>query len=96
VGPDTSIKANKMTKQGGLTILLCLDSEEMAAARRHELDIPRNVATALGRTAVEAAASGYYRNSTGETVDWSLLVNAACSAKRSIALVADQRRVGPE
>jgi uncharacterized protein (TIGR02452 family) len=74
-----------MTRQGGLTILPCLDSEEMAAARLHELDIPRNVATALGRTAVEAAASGYYLNSTGEKVGWSLLVNAACSAKRSIA-----------
>jgi uncharacterized protein (TIGR02452 family) len=74
-----------MTKQGGLTILPCLDPEKMAAARRHELDIPRNIATALGRTAVEAAVNGYYFNRTGEKIDWSYFVNAARSAKRSIA-----------
>jgi hypothetical protein len=56
----------------------------MAAARRRELDIPRNVAATLGRSAVEAAVNGYYFNTAGGKVDWSHLVSAACSAKRSI------------
>jgi uncharacterized protein (TIGR02452 family) len=75
-----------MTKQGGnLNILPCLDSMEMATARRRELDIPRNVAAALGRSAVEAANDGYYFIRTGRKVDWSQAVQAACMAKRSIA-----------
>ena len=57
----------------------------MALARREELDVPRNVATALGRSAVEAADSGFYFNKAGEKVDWRDLVTAACSAKRSIS-----------
>ncbi|HEV8722072.1 MAG TPA: TIGR02452 family protein [Candidatus Binatia bacterium] len=74
-----------MTKQGRLTILPCLDSVEMSAVRRRELDIPRNVAAGLGRSAVEAAGNGHYFNRAGKKVDWSPFVNAACSAKRSIA-----------
>lgn len=75
-----------MTKRaGGLTILPFLDSVEMSAARRQELDIPRNVAAALGRSAVEAARNGYYLNGAGKKVDWSLLVKTACSTKQSIA-----------
>lgn len=70
---------------GGLTLLPCLDSEEMSAARRQELDIPRNVAAALGRSAVEAAGNGHYLNGARKKVDWSFFVNAACAAKRSIA-----------
>jgi uncharacterized protein (TIGR02452 family) len=74
-----------MTRQeNGLLILSCLDSAEMAAVRRRELDIPRDVAAALGRSAVEASISGFYVNKAGEKVDWSPLVQAACSAKRSI------------
>ncbi len=56
----------------------------MAVARRRELDIPRNIAVALGRSAVEAAVNGYYFNGAGEKVDWSHLVGAASSGKRSI------------
>jgi uncharacterized protein (TIGR02452 family) len=67
-----------------LKILSCLDSEELAASRRRELDIPRNVAAALGRSAVEAAANGYYVCGSGAKVDWSRYVQAACSAKVSI------------
>jgi uncharacterized protein (TIGR02452 family) len=72
-------------QEGGLTVLPCLDSVEMAESRRRELDTPRQVAAALGRSAVEASASGRYLNGAGEEVDWSRLVHAACSAKRSIA-----------
>ncbi len=67
-----------------LKILPCLDSAEMATSRRRELDIPRNVAAALGRSAVEAAANGYYVYGAGKKVDWSRYVQAACSAKLSI------------
>ena len=56
----------------------------MAAARQRELDIPRDIAAALGRSAVEAANDGYYFNNAGEKVDWRRLVDVACSAKRSI------------
>jgi uncharacterized protein (TIGR02452 family) len=69
----------------GFQLVPCLDSSEMAAARRRELDIPRDVAARLGTSAVEAAVSGFYFNKAGEKVDWSHLVDAACSAKRSIA-----------
>ena len=65
-------------------ILPCLDSEEMAADRRRELDIPRDVAAALGRSAVEAGVTGYYLTRAGEKVDLARLINTACSAKRSI------------
>lgn len=67
-----------------LTFLPCLDSDALAAARRAELDIPRRVAAALGRSAVEAAESGYYLNRHGQQVDWHRAVAAACQAKRSI------------
>ena len=73
-----------MREGNNLRILLCLDSEEMAVARRRELDIPRAVAAALGRSAVEASVSGYYFNKAGEKVEWRDLVDVACAAKRSI------------
>lgn len=79
--------------------LPCLDSEEMAEARRRELDIPRNFAAALGRSAMEAAENGYYLTETGEKVEWTHLVNAACAAKRSVppnaALPTVQRTAFP-
>jgi uncharacterized protein (TIGR02452 family) len=67
-----------------LKILPCLDSDELATSRRRELDIPRDVAAALGMSAVEAAATGHYVNGSGAKVDWSHYVQAACSAKLSI------------
>lgn len=67
-----------------LKILPCLDSLEMAASRRRELNIPWNDAAALGRSAVEAAAKGFYVDGSGAAVDWSRDVRAACSAKVSI------------
>src|SRR5262245_60373764 len=71
-------------RENDLFILSCLDSAEIAAARRRELDIPRDLATALGRSAVEAGVTGYYFTRAGEKVDLARLVNTACSAKRSI------------
>lgn len=67
-----------------IKILACLDSDEMSTSRRRELDIPRNVAAALGRSAVDAATRGYYACGANPKVDWSRSVQAACSAKVSI------------
>lgn len=67
-----------------LHIAPCLDSEQMAAARRQELNLPRNVAAALGRSAVDAANAGLYVTKAGQTVVWRDAVQAACAAKLSI------------
>ena len=72
-------------KNTRIIILPCIDSPDIAASRRKELDIARSAAAALGRSAVEAARNGYYLNRAGEKVDWRLLVQGACAAKRSIA-----------
>src|SRR5262245_43354155 len=69
---------------GKLHILPCLDSEQMAASRRQELNIPSDVAAALGRSAVEAAREGFYVTEIGQKVVWSDAVQAACTAKISI------------
>lgn len=67
-----------------LKLLPCLDSAEIAAARQRELDVPRDVAAALGRSAVEAAERGYYVHGAEQRVDWRHGVQAARSARRSI------------
>jgi uncharacterized protein (TIGR02452 family) len=67
-----------------LHILSCLDSEQMAAARLQELNIPRDVAAALGRSAVTAARNGFYLTRDGQEVVWRDAVQAACAARRSI------------
>ncbi len=74
-----------MTKDSGsLRFLPCIDSAEMAAARRAELDVPRKHATMLGVTSVEAAQRGYYTSAAGEKVYWGEQVEQARSAKKSI------------
>jgi uncharacterized protein (TIGR02452 family) len=67
-----------------LRILPCLDSDELADFRRRELDIPRQFAAALGKSALEAGANGCYANASGAKVDWNHHVQAACSAKVSV------------
>jgi hypothetical protein len=67
-----------------LHILPCLDSEQMAASRRQELDIPTDVAAALGRSAVEAAREGLYVTKAGQEIVWRGAVQAACAVKLSI------------
>lgn len=62
----------------------CLDSEEMATARRLELDIERDVAAELGQSAVAAARAGTYLNPSGQPVNIAPDVRAACLAQRSI------------
>ena len=67
-----------------LHVLPCLDSHEMAAFRRRELDIPRHLAASLGRSAVEATVQGRYLTEDGREVVWNDAVQAAVLAKRSI------------
>jgi uncharacterized protein (TIGR02452 family) len=67
-----------------LNILPCLDSDEMAAARRWELDVTRSFAQDLGRTAVEVARAGTYITRDGKQVLWRDAVKAACAARLSI------------
>ncbi len=67
-----------------LVSLPCLDSDEMATARRGELDIDRSRAVSLGATAVDAGRRGYYTTESGHRADWSAAVEFARLAKRSI------------
>ena len=67
-----------------LRVLPCLDSPELADARRRELDIPPNTAADLGRSAVDAARAGVYVNELGQNVLWGDAVQFACSSKLSI------------
>jgi uncharacterized protein (TIGR02452 family) len=67
-----------------LTILPCLDNDEMAASRKHELSMPRHAAEALGRSAVEAVDRGRYVAESGKEVFWKSTVEHAKSAKLSI------------
>ncbi len=42
-----------------IRLAVCLDSNEMAAKRKHELAITREKAAALGQSAVTAIKNGY-------------------------------------
>ncbi len=68
----------------GLRLLDCRDSPQMAAARRRDLEVPRDRAEALGLSAVEAARAGRYRAEDGREIDWSAAVEGAVAAKVSI------------
>ena len=69
---------------GQLILLPCLDSEERAAHCREVLDIPRQRAADLGRTAMVAAEMGAYPGPAGRPVDWRLALAKAVAAKRSL------------
>jgi uncharacterized protein (TIGR02452 family) len=62
----------------------CLDSNEMAQARRLELGVPRQVAADLGKSAVEAITRGYYICRDCTRIEWGPHVQAAKSSKVSI------------
>ena len=67
-----------------LTILPCMDSDDMAFRRHRELRMSRENAAMLGSSAVDAARQGFYINNNGEKVDWKAQVAHACSSKESI------------
>lgn len=64
---------------------MLLDSPELAAANRRALDIPRDRAAELGRSAVAAAEAGAYFTHSGQEVYIAAAVTTAVAAKRSIA-----------
>lgn len=67
-----------------LQFLPVVDSAELAAARRRELDIDRALAAELGGSAVAAIQRGSYTGPDGAEVDWREAVTAAVASKRTI------------
>jgi uncharacterized protein (TIGR02452 family) len=61
----------------------CRDSADMAQQRRRNLDIPRDIAADLGRSAVAAGQTGHYYFGS-DLVEWGDLVQQAVEAKASI------------
>lgn len=68
-----------------IVVLPCVDSQEIAACRQRELDIPHDVAAALGWSALTAIREGAYVTQSGQEIVWRNLVDAACAAKISIS-----------
>lgn len=68
-----------------LKALPTMDTPELAATRRRELDIPRAVAALLGETAVSAIHTGVYTGPDGRPVVWRELVENAVKLKRSLS-----------
>jgi hypothetical protein len=58
----------------------------MTKARRQELQIPRDVAAALGQSAVKPAREGFYSTEAGQVMVWRDAVQTAYATKQSIAL----------
>ncbi|MEO8577062.1 MAG: TIGR02452 family protein [Gemmatimonadales bacterium] len=67
-----------------LITLPSIDSDDMAAEHRRELDIDRNTARILGTSAVDAIQRGYYTTESGKRVDWRDAIETARRLKRSI------------
>ncbi len=61
-----------------------VDSEDLAALRHRELDIPRERARALGQSAMKAVREGWYPGPDGQPVDWRADVEKAAAAKVSL------------
>jgi uncharacterized protein (TIGR02452 family) len=61
-----------------------IDSTDLAAARRRELDIPSERALFLGVSALQAARDGRYVADDGHTVDWKAAVENSVAAKVSL------------
>lgn len=62
----------------------CIDSKDMAIARKNELDLPRDLAVSLGNEAVEIVRSGKYRSPRGTEVVIAEAVSKAIASKLSI------------
>lgn len=67
-----------------IRVLPCVDSDEMAAARKRELSLDRAKAVELGKTAVIATREGRYFTQQGRELVWHGAVVAACSATKSL------------
>ncbi len=69
---------------GAVTFSPAIDNDDLAAACRAALDLPRERAAELGHAAVAAIRDGGYRSPSGGWVDWRALVDASVRAKASI------------
>jgi uncharacterized protein (TIGR02452 family) len=67
-----------------LVALPCLDSEAHAQRCQADLELSREQAARLGRSALEAIERGVYVDRAGRPVDWGEAVAAAVAAKRSL------------
>ena len=68
----------------GLRRSAVVDSEDIAALRRRELEIPRGRARELGQSALRAICEGWYPGPDGRPVDWRADVEKAVAAKLSL------------
>jgi uncharacterized protein (TIGR02452 family) len=68
----------------GLRRSAVVDSHDLAALRRRELEIPRERARELGLSALKAIREGWYPGPDGRPVDWRADVEKAASAKVSL------------
>jgi uncharacterized protein (TIGR02452 family) len=68
----------------GLRRSAVVDSDDLAALRRRELDIPRERARELGQSALRAIREGWYPGPDGRPVDWRADVEKAAAAKVSL------------
>lgn len=66
------------------TCLPCLDSPELAAQRKRELNVERDYAASLGQSAVTISRQGWYLDSKRRKVDITSLVQDAIHHKVSI------------
>ncbi len=73
-----------MNRSAPLNVLDVFDSDEMADARREELDISRDLAFYRTRWITQMVESGFYEDARGKEVDWRGQIVDACLAKRSI------------
>jgi uncharacterized protein (TIGR02452 family) len=64
--------------------LECIDTDDMAEARRNELDISRDLAIYRTRVIKQAVESGIYEDAARNEVDWRSDIVEACVAKRSL------------
>jgi uncharacterized protein (TIGR02452 family) len=68
----------------GLRRSAVVDSDDLAALRHRELDIPRERARELGQSAMRAIREGWYRGPDGQPVDWRADVEKSAAAKVSL------------
>ena len=61
-----------------------VDSDELAARRRRELEIPRDRARSLGISALAAIRAGHYVADDGQMVDWKADIDRAAASKVSL------------
>lgn len=83
--PPEPTQAEAPGQPGSLHLLPCWDSEDIGTHAWGRAHMSREYAAKLGRSAVEAAETGFYVAPSGRRIDWQEAVGIARGAKRSIA-----------